>query len=41
MGIGQFAGNVNFDKLFSAGACPTVAEMQNIDYARLSGDWFL
>ena len=41
MGIGQFAGNVNFNNLFSAGPCPTVAEMKNIDFTKLSGDWFL
>ncbi len=32
MGIGEFAGNAKFDKLFSPGLCPDVKGMENIDY---------
>jgi hypothetical protein len=41
MGIGQFAGDVKFEKLFTKGLCPNVDGMQNIQFSRLSGDWFL
>jgi len=41
MGVGAFAGDAQFDKLFSKGACPDVKGMDNIEFLKLSGDWFL
>ena len=41
MGVGAFAGDAQFDKLFSKGACPDVKGMENVEFTRLSGDWFL
>lgn len=41
MGIGSFAGDVNFDNLFSRGLCPQVNAKKNIEFQRLTGDWFL
>ena len=32
---------MNFEALFSPGLCPEVNGMEEIDYTRLSGDWFL
>ena len=41
MGIGAFAGDIKFDKLFSKGSCPDIKGMERVEYKRLSGDWFL
>ena len=43
MKIGEVASEINFDNLFLKGLCPdlTSPAMTEIDYPRLTGDWFL
>jgi hypothetical protein len=41
MGGSELIGQADFSRLFESGACPDVQGMPNIDYARLSGEWYL
>lgn len=40
MGTGNFD-NLDFTKLFQKGACPDIKGMKDINYKRISGDWYL
>jgi hypothetical protein len=33
--------NIDYSKLFEKGPCPKVEGMKNIEYQKLSGEWFL
>ena len=41
MGVAKFEAHADFEKLFAKGACPDIKNMENIQFKRLAGDWYL